>query len=138
MKTCENEITYLMTLLEWLFVIEIAASADQSHSAIEVRDLMFEAFAAYHVVINLVVEELAVATFQVVIESATIIAVVVLTVDLELATRLLHSGGFVAAVESLIVVACEQSAEQSACWSYQIDSQAIAAAASSDAYQVGC
>ncbi|KAI8572512.1 hypothetical protein RHMOL_Rhmol01G0204900 [Rhododendron molle] len=157
MKTCENEMPYLMTLLECLFVIEISASADQSYSVIEIRDLMFEAFAAYQVVMNLIAEDLAVATVRVAIESVTRIAAVVLTVDPGLATRWLHSGGFVAAVESLIVVACAQSGEWSACWSYHIDSQAIAAAAAAaaavvvvhpystwhptaaaDAYLIGC
>lgn len=83
----------LMTPLKWLFAIEIAAFADQAYSVTEVRGLMFEASA---VVANLT------GTVQAVLESVTSIAaveVVVVTVDLGLATKLQNSAGFVAALE---------------------------------------
>lgn len=125
----------LMTPLKWLFAIEIAAFADQAYSVTEVRDLMFEASA---VVANLT----AVVTVQAVLESVTSIAaveVVVVTVDLGLATKLQNSAGFVAALEPQIVVAC------------QIEFRAIAAVAAvaqqhyhgdptvaDDEYLIGC
>ena len=83
-------------------MVAITASADQSYSEIELRDLMLEVFAAYHVEVNLdVVEKLAVATAQAETESAksiVAVAAVVLTVDPGLATKSQHSAGFVAAV----------------------------------------
>lgn len=125
----------LMTPLKWLFAIEIAAFADQAYSVTEVRGLMFEASA---VVANLT----AVGTVQAVLESVTSIAaveVVVVTVDLGLATKLQNSAGFVAALEPQIVVAC------------QIEFRAIAAVAAvaqqhyhgdptvaDDEYLIGC
>lgn len=123
----------LMTPLKWLFAMEIAAFADQAYSVTEVRGLMFEASA---VVANLT------GTVQAVLESVTSIAaveVVVVTVDLGLATKLQNSAGFVAALEPQIVVAC------------QVEFRAIAAVAAvaqqhyhadptvaDDEYLIGC
>ncbi|KAL6999871.1 hypothetical protein U1Q18_001027, partial [Sarracenia purpurea var. burkii] len=73
--------TYLMMPLELVFVVEIAASADQSYSVIEARDLMFEAFVAYLVAVNFAaVANFAAATVQAVIESVRSIAAVVVVV----------------------------------------------------------
>ena len=82
--------TYLMTSLEELFVIDIIAFADQSHSVVEARnlmlDLMLEAF-EYPVVINLaaaVAKPIAVAIVKVATESVTSIAAVAVTVMADL------------------------------------------------------
>ncbi|KAL6969329.1 hypothetical protein U1Q18_029046 [Sarracenia purpurea var. burkii] len=73
--------TYLMMPLELVFVVEIAASADQSYSVIEARDLMFEAFVAYLLAVNFAaVANFAVATVQAVIEFVRSIAAVVAVV----------------------------------------------------------
>ena len=53
--SCTYEITYLGTFLEGLFEIDITAFADQSHSAVEARNLMLEIFVADHVVMDLIV-----------------------------------------------------------------------------------
>ena len=151
--------TYLMTSLEELFVIDIIAFADQSHSVVEARnlmlDLMLEAFAEYLVVINLaaaVAKPIAVAIVKVATESVTSIAAVAVTVmaDLVCVTYQMHPVVIVAAPEPWTVVICVLSADQFAYLSYQTEFQATVVAAAvtqkhyfegptvADAYQRGC
>ena len=81
--------TYLRTFLEGLFEVDITAFADQSHLTVEARSLMLEAFAADHVVMDLI----AVAAVQAVIESVPSIAAVVavsVTASLDSATKHFH------------------------------------------------
>lgn len=150
--------TYLMTSLEELFVIDIIAFADQSHSVVEARnlmlDLMLEAF-EYPVVINLaaaVAKPIAVAIVKVATESVTSIAAVAVTVmaDLVCVTYQMHPVVIVAAPEPWAVVICVLSADQFAYLSYQTEFQATVVAAAvtqkhyfegptvADAYQRGC
>ena len=89
--------TYLRTFLEGLFEVDITAFADQSHSAVEARSLMLEAFAADHVVMDLI----AVAAVQAVIESVPSIAAVAavsVTAALDSATKHFHFVVLAAAV----------------------------------------
>lgn len=151
--------TYLMTSLEELFVIDIIAFADQSHSVIEARnlmlDLMLEAFAEYPVVINLaaaaVAKSIAVAIVKVATESVTSIAVVVTVMAaLVCVTYQMHPVVIVAAPGPWTVVICVLSADQFAYLSYQTEFQATVVAAAvtqkhyfegptvADAYQRGC
>ena len=64
-------------------MIDIITFADQSHSVVEARNLMLEAFAEYPVVINLaaaVAKPIAVAIVKVATESVTSIAAVAVAV----------------------------------------------------------
>ena len=81
--------TYLRTFLEGLFEVDITAFADQSHLTVAARSLMLEAFAADHVVMDLI----AVAAVQAVIESVPSIAAVAavsVTAALDSATNHFH------------------------------------------------
>lgn len=124
----------LMMHLEGLFVIEITASADQLHSAVEAMHQMFDAFAAYLVVVNLAAAAnpaaaaIDLAEFASVTSIAVVVAVIV-TVALDLATKLTRSAGFVAALEAWVVAVYAKGADYSACQSCQNEFQAIAAAA---------
>lgn len=154
--------TYLMTSLEELFVIDIIAFADQSHSVVEARnlmlDLMLEAFAEDPVVINLaaaVAKPIAVAIVKVATESVTSIAAVAAVAVTVMAalvcvTYQMHPVVIVAAPEPWAVVICVLSADQFAYLSYQTEFQATVVAAAvtqkhyfegptvADAYQRGC
>jgi hypothetical protein len=75
--SCTYEITYLGTFLEGLFEIDITAFADQSHSAVEARNLMLEIFVADHVVMDLIAVAAALAVIGSVTSIAAVAAVVV-------------------------------------------------------------
>jgi hypothetical protein len=67
----------LGTFLEGLFEIDITAFADQSHSAVEARNLMLEIFVADHVVMDLIAVAAALAVIGSVTSIAAVAAVVV-------------------------------------------------------------
>lgn len=104
-----------MMFLEGLFVIGTTVFVDQAHFAVEVRNLMLEAFAAYLVARNLAAaaNPFAAAAVQAEIESVTSIAAVkpvAVVAALEMVTYLMHFVVIVAALELLMIVACVQNA----------------------------